>query len=433
MPPRKAVKRAAADGPVKAEKAAKQIKKRQEISIKPDLRSLSTGGIILVFGQGDVGQLGLGEDVVEKMRPAVISALEDVISIAAGGMHNVCLRKNGEISTFGCNDEGALGRDTSTKEGSETVPGAVELPGKVIQVTAGDSHSAALLEDGRVFAWGSFRDSHGTMGLTMRGNEQFPIEILPDIKVVKIASGADHLVLLSEKGRIYTCGCGEQGQLGRVAARTASRNTRQGMGPLLTPAIVEFKIRKKLEFDDIWAGTYCTFAREYQSGDIYVFGLNNYHQIGLKDAVVHFHPQVSKTFSGKTWRHISSGQHHTVALDNEGQVFVMGRKEYGRLGLGLNCLDAQELTPVPALSSVKCVDISAGSAQSFAVTQSGELYSWGMGTSGQLGTGEESDVEEPVLIEGKQLEGRTIVRVTGGGQHTLILATTRLVKDKTAG
>lgn len=114
----------------------------------------------------------------------------------------------------------------------------------------------------------------------MRGNEQFPVEILPDIKVVKIASGADHLVLLSEKGRIYTCGCGEQGQLGRVAARTASRNTRQGMGPLLTPAIVEFKIRKKLEFDDIWAGTYCTFAREYQSGDIYVFGLNNYHQIG---------------------------------------------------------------------------------------------------------------------------------------------------------
>lgn len=128
-----------------------------EISVKPDLRSLSTGGIILVFGQGDVGQLGLGEDVVERMRPAVISALEDVISIAAGGMHNVCLRKNGEISTFGCNDEGALGRDTSTKEGSETVPGAVELPGKVIQVTAGDSHSAALLEDGRVFAWGSFR------------------------------------------------------------------------------------------------------------------------------------------------------------------------------------------------------------------------------------------------------------------------------------
>lgn len=379
-----------------------------------------------------MGQLGLGEDVVEKMRPAAIPEYQDIVAIAAGGMHNVCLRKTGEVLTFGCNDEGALGRDTS-KEGSETVPGSVELPVKAIQVTAGDSHSAALLEDGRAFAWGSFRDSHGTMGLTLKGNERFPIEILPNIKVVKIASGADHLVLLSESGSVYTCGCGEQGQLGRVAARTASRNARQGMGPLLTPGLVEFKIRKKIEFDDIWAGTYCTFAKEYEKGDVYVFGLNNYYQIGLKDAVTHFHPQISKTFSGKVWRHISSGQHHTIALNDEGQVFVLGRKEYGRLGLGANCSDAKELTLVPILSSTKCIHVGAGSAQSFAVTETGELYSWGMGSSGQLGTGEESDVVEPVLVKGKQLEGKTVVRVTGGGQHTLALATIRPVKDKTAG
>lgn len=118
------------------------------------------------------------------------------------------------------------------------------------------------------------------MGLTLRGNERLPVEMLPNIKVMKIASGADHLVLLSENGRIYTCGCAEQGQLGRVAARTASRNTRQGMGPLLTPSLVEFKVSKKLEFADVWAGTYCTFAKENKKGDIYVFGLNNYHQIG---------------------------------------------------------------------------------------------------------------------------------------------------------
>lgn len=111
-----------------------------------------------MFGQGDVGQLGLGEDVVEKMRPAVIPDYQDIVSVAAGGMHNVCLKKTGEVLSFGCNDEGALGRDTA-KEGSETVPGIIELPGKVTQVTAGDSHSAALLEDGRVFAWGSFRVS----------------------------------------------------------------------------------------------------------------------------------------------------------------------------------------------------------------------------------------------------------------------------------
>lgn len=66
--------------------------------------------------------------------------------------------------TFGCNDEGALGRDTS-KEGSEMEPGKVILEGRVVQITAGDSHTAALLADGKVYAWGSFRVSiplHGT-------------------------------------------------------------------------------------------------------------------------------------------------------------------------------------------------------------------------------------------------------------------------------
>jgi len=111
---------------------------------------------MLTFGQGDFGQLGLGEEVTEKMRPAAISVYQDIIAIAAGAMHNVCLRKTGEVLTFGCNDDGALGRNTS-KEGSETVPLLVELPVKAIQVTAGDSHTAALLEDGRVFAWGTFR------------------------------------------------------------------------------------------------------------------------------------------------------------------------------------------------------------------------------------------------------------------------------------
>lgn len=127
-----------------------------DLTLKPNLRQSNTGGDILAFGQGDVGQLGLGEDIIEKIRPATIPGFQDIVTIAAGGMHNVCLRQTGEVLTFGCNDEGALGRDTS-KEGSETIPGFVDLPGKAVQVTAGDSHSAALLEDGRVFAWGSFR------------------------------------------------------------------------------------------------------------------------------------------------------------------------------------------------------------------------------------------------------------------------------------
>ena len=61
-----------------------------------------------------------------------------------------------QVTTFGCNDEGALGRPTS-EEGSETEPGDVTLSDKIVQLSAGDSHTAALTETGQVFLWGTFR------------------------------------------------------------------------------------------------------------------------------------------------------------------------------------------------------------------------------------------------------------------------------------
>jgi regulator of chromosome condensation len=116
-------------------------------------------GNLLVCGQNDVGQLGLDpDDVMEKTRPAAVAEVTNIVDVKAGGMHSLALTKSGEIWSFGCNDEGALGRNTE-EEGSETKPRKIELPGKAVKISAGDSHSACLLEDGRAFAWGSFRVS----------------------------------------------------------------------------------------------------------------------------------------------------------------------------------------------------------------------------------------------------------------------------------
>lgn len=101
--------------------------------------------------------MGLGVDITERGKPSLVKNLENVTDICAGGMHTVCLTEDGNVYTFGCDDEGALGREADDENSFE--PGQVVLPGLVVQVTAGDSHSAALLEDGRVFAWGSFRVS----------------------------------------------------------------------------------------------------------------------------------------------------------------------------------------------------------------------------------------------------------------------------------
>ena len=48
-------------------------------------------GQLLTVGQGDTGQLGLGEDVMEKMRPAPVPEITEAVDAVAGGMHTVVL------------------------------------------------------------------------------------------------------------------------------------------------------------------------------------------------------------------------------------------------------------------------------------------------------------------------------------------------------
>lgn len=73
------------------------------------------------------------------------------------GMHSLCVSSDGQVYSWGCNDEYALGRQPGEDEGC--LPGLVTFPEpvKVVQVSAGDSHSVALTSDGRVFIWGIFR------------------------------------------------------------------------------------------------------------------------------------------------------------------------------------------------------------------------------------------------------------------------------------
>lgn len=63
-------------------------------------------GFVLVVGEGDTGQLGLGPDVMDRSKPGRVSLPADVIQVCAGGMHSVCLTQSGEVSKLisGFND-----------------------------------------------------------------------------------------------------------------------------------------------------------------------------------------------------------------------------------------------------------------------------------------------------------------------------------------
>lgn len=151
---------------------------------------------VFVFGEGSSGELGLGtsKKAIDVKRPRLNPNLAadkvGVVQIAAGGMHVIALTHDNKILTWGVNDQGALGRDTTWEGGlrdvedeedsdsddegdsgmnpHESTPTAISedaFPGDpvFVQVAAGDSTSFALTDDGHVWGWGTFRVSNNVL------------------------------------------------------------------------------------------------------------------------------------------------------------------------------------------------------------------------------------------------------------------------------
>lgn len=368
-------------------------------------------GTVFTIGSSDTGQLGAGPCILERSKPdTTLLKNEQCIQACAGGLHTVCVTKNGQVLTFGCNDEGALGRLTENEDDA-FIPNFVNLSKEfIVGAAAGDSHTAVLTSTDKVYIWGLFRDSKGPI------SNKIPPTLLNVPPIAKISCGSDHLVLLTKTGSVLTVGNSEQGQLGRISKSFTHRGGRKGFNAILNPSIVKFS-DKNLVIVDIWTGHYTTFAKCHK-GNVYAWGLNNYHQAGFQNNEIRYFPEISPAFATNTWAMISGGQHHTLALSNRGEVYAMGRKDYGQLGTGDTTGDSSELKLINIPN--KCISIACGTATSFAVTETGDLYSWGM-ASNELGHGDEDD---DIILPRKVISRKMshALTVSAGGQHVVILA-----------
>ena len=87
---------------------------------------------VYVFGEGTAGELGLGtaKGTTDVKRPRLNPNLNadkvGVVQIEAGGMHVVALTHDNKVLTWGVNDQGALGRDTTWDGGLKDMDAAGE-------------------------------------------------------------------------------------------------------------------------------------------------------------------------------------------------------------------------------------------------------------------------------------------------------------------
>lgn len=81
---------------------------------------------------------------------------------------------------------------------------------------------------------------------------------------------------------------------------------------------------------------------------------------------------------------VYKGKYHLIKLTQEGKVYGCGESYFGVCGLG-GSQSAKKPIEIPNLSNKKIIQIACGMFHSLALTQEGDLFSWGMGFEGQLG------------------------------------------------
>lgn len=82
-----------------------------------------------------------------------------------------------------------------------------------------------------------------------------------------------------------------------------------------------------------------------------------------------------------------SGAHHSFYISSKREIFAWGLNNHGQLGIG-----HKENTAIPTkikkFDGINIVSIAGGEHHSIALTANGEVYCWGKNDEGQCGVGD---------------------------------------------
>ncbi|CAH2246334.1 Hypothetical predicted protein [Pelobates cultripes] len=392
---------------------------------------------VFVWGFSSTGALGIPSFVVPdsgRKKPKRFQLtpyrldMEEKISSAACGygftLMSSTTRDVTKVWGMGLNKDSQIGFHRSRRDrtkGYEYVlePSPVPLPldkpqnTQVLQVSCGRAHSLILTDEG-VLSMGN--NSYGQCARKIVEGEiysesQLIHRVMPlDSKVSQIACGQDHSLFRMEKGEVYSCGWGADGQTGLGHYNICSVPTKL-CGDLSGMNIVQ-------------VATYgdCCLAVS-KEGELFGWGNSEYLQFAsITDTTqVNVPRHLSFHHVGKV-KQVACGGTSCAVLNTDGNVFVWG---YGILGKGPNVMESKipEMIP-PTLfgmsefnPNVRVTQIYSGLSHFAAVNSRGELFVWGKNIRGGLGTGRLEDQYFPwrVTVPGE------VVEVACGVDHMMAL------------
>jgi alpha-tubulin suppressor-like RCC1 family protein len=318
------------------------------LAIDPD-------GQVWAWGANSSGQLGDGS-TTSSVEPVEVAGLTDAVAVGAGRYHSIAVTATGEVWAWGDNGSGQVGVATADSTPTrEELPVRVDGLADVVSVTAGDSFTLALTEEGKVWAWGA--NGSRQFGAASPTASPTPLPVPLAFTAQAIAAGTNRAIALSSDGEVWKWGgaSGSTGALTRVDGLPAVRAIAHG-----------------------W---YHALAATTE-GDLYAFGENSYGELGVPTTT--WTSAVPLLVDGlPPVVGVAAGAYHSVAMTELGEIFTWGTNYQGQFGLGTG--NSESPTPQSAPSRAPMIAVIAGGDHTFAVNPQGLLYSWGRNGSYQLG------------------------------------------------
>ncbi|KAF8885095.1 regulator of chromosome condensation 1/beta-lactamase-inhibitor protein II [Gymnopilus junonius] len=248
-------------------------------------------------------------------------------------------------------------------------------------------------------------------------------------------------------GRVLICGGTDWPKLGRKDRGGSSgvENGESENPDLLEPYLLRSLLNvKSVSIHTSCAG--CHFVVIDIEGQAWLFGRNGFSALGVPDSefISENAPRLVKATDlgapkGTRFVHAACGRNHTLLVGSDGSVWAAGQNNLGQCGQHVS-------SEVSAFHTVSVnhggkkehvVQAAAGITFSLVLTKSGKVFAFGSAEKGQLGNGTTGerittgnkttfDIETtPVYV--KELDGKHIVKIVSGQQHSLALDSTGVV------
>lgn len=370
-------------------------------------------GTVYSTGNAGYGCLGLGESIKSVHSPTAINVTgtplegKSIVQISGGSTHVLLLTEDGIV--FGHGDNSGKAPGCGCDEEVIWIPSRIKfdpIDGEIIvEISAGTDSSLILSDKGRLYMFGK-------RGANLDDSDTPQLvditQVIQNRHIVSIAAGDGFGVILMNDGTVASFGNGDGGQLGA------------GKHVLCSEMAVEVDMRRyeTKKAVSISTGVAHTLV-VLDDGNVVCFGRNLAAVCGTGDLLDKYVPETTVLDGSQYGTFISafSGGYQSYAYIARGNLYVFGDNENGQLGDGTL---RNRYEPRVLLDNAvhNFLGVVVGTDHLLAYTASGELWSAGINTYGQLGDGSTATRYRPILID--SLPGR-VKRIGAGNYYSLVL------------